>query len=119
MTAIRHLARLRPEQYREALRHLFDVNVPLANRVNDFIDTSRELWNGIKDNFGKKTSALCDERLISCFLTCRYHDKYTFYKKDVYAYACSITGEQYHGRSLHPAGGNHRTFDRLFDSISS
>lgn len=97
ITAIRHLARLRPEQYREALRHLFDESEPLAKRVNDFIDTSRALWDEIKDNFDKNTSALCDERLISCLLTCRYPDKYTFYKNDVYDYVCSITGEHKRG----------------------
>lgn len=97
MTAIRHLARLRPEQYRDALRRLFDESEPLAKRVNDFIDTSRVLWDEIKDNFDKNTSALCDERLISCLLTCRYPDKYTLYKNDVYDYVCSITGEHKRG----------------------
>ena len=37
-------------------------------------------------------SAMCDERLVSCFLTLRFPQKYTFYKNDVYKELCQILG---------------------------
>ena len=35
---------------------------------------------------------MCDERLISCFLTLKYPEKYTFYKSEVYSSLCSLLG---------------------------
>ena len=35
---------------------------------------------------------MCDERLISCFLTLKYPQKYTFYKSDVYSSLCNLLG---------------------------
>ena len=35
---------------------------------------------------------MCDERLISCFLTLRFPQKYTFYKNDVYKELCKLLG---------------------------
>lgn len=94
LTTIRNLAKYQPELYNRALHMLFDEGAPLQLRVNRFIDMSRDLWSEIKGFFNKETKPQCDERLISCLLTCRYPDKYTFYKNDVYSYLCSITGEK-------------------------
>lgn len=35
---------------------------------------------------------MCDERLISCFLTLHNPQKYTFYKSDIYACLCNLIG---------------------------
>lgn len=93
LTAIRHFAEYEPEDYREAFKMLFDEDVDLQQRVDSFISTCRKLWGEkIKKHFGQNTSAMCDERLISCFLTLHDPQKYTFYKSDVYAGLCNIIG---------------------------
>ena len=85
-TAIRHFVEYEPEEYRNAFIGLFDENIDLQERVDKFISDCRELWdNKIKQNFTQKTSAMCDERLISFFLTLMDPTKYTFYKdEDIY-----------------------------------
>lgn len=93
VTAYRNFAKYEPEEYRSAMRSLLDESLDLQQRVDSFISTCKELWDSkIKDNFDNKTSAMCDERLISCFLTLKYPAKYTFYKSDVYVSLCKILG---------------------------
>ena len=93
LTAIRHFAEYEPEDYREAFKDLFDENVDLQQRIDTFTSSCKNLWDGkIKKNFGPNTSAMCDERLISCFLTLHDPQRYTFYKSDVYASLCNLLG---------------------------
>ena len=93
ITAYRNFAKYAPEEYRMALRILFTETVDLQERVDSFTSTCKALWdNKIKSHFEQNTSAMCDERLISCFLTLKYPQKYTFYKSDVYSSLCNILG---------------------------
>ena len=93
LTAIRHFAENEPDDYREAFKGLFDETIDLQQRVDTFTSACIALWNGkIKQKFAKKTSAMCDERLISCFLTFHDPQKYTFYKSDVYGSLCNLLG---------------------------
>mgnify|MGYP003526757034 FL=1 len=93
ITAYRNFAKYAPEEYRKALRMLFTETVDLQERVDSFTSTCKALWdNKIKSHFDQNTSAMCDERLISCFLTLKYPQKYTFYKSDVYSSLCNILG---------------------------
>lgn len=93
ITAYRIFAKYAPEEYRMALRMLFTETVDLQERVDSFTSTCKALWdNKIKSHFEQNTSAMCDERLISCFLTLKYPQKYTFYKSDVYSSLCNILG---------------------------
>ena len=93
VTAYRNFAKYEPEAYRLALKRLFEENVDLQQRTDNFISTCKTLWDTkIKSHFEQKTSAMCDERLISCFLTLKYPQKYTFYKNDVYMNLCKILG---------------------------
>ena len=93
ITAYRNFAKYAPEEYRMALRMLFTETVDLQERVDSFTSTCKALWdNKIKSHFDQNTSAMCDERLISCFLTLKYPQKYTFYKSDVYSSLCNILG---------------------------
>ena len=70
VTAIRNFAKYEPEDYRNAFKGLFDETTDLQQRIDSFTSVCIALWDGkIKKNFTKKTSAMCDERLISCFLT--------------------------------------------------
>ena len=93
VTAIRNFAKYEPEDYREAFKGLYDETTDLQERVNTFTSACIALWDGkIKNNFSKKTRAMCDERLISCFLTLHDPQKYTFYKSNVYDSFCRILG---------------------------
>ena len=93
VTAIRNFAKYEPEDYREAFKGLFDETIDLQQRVDTFTSACIALWDGkIKQKFAKKTSAMCNERLISCFLTLHDPQKYTFYKSDVYGSLCNLVG---------------------------
>ena len=91
ITAIRKFAKYEPEEYRKLFRALFDENILLQERVEKFTERCKTLWdNKIKAKFTSHTSAMCDERLISCFLAFYNPQKYTFYKNDVYKNLCKL-----------------------------
>lgn len=91
ITAIRNFAKYEPEEYRKLFRALFDENILLQERVVNFTESCKTLWDDkIKAKFTKKTNAKCDERLMSCFLAFHNPQKYTFYKNDVYMNLCKL-----------------------------
>lgn len=91
ITAIRNFAKYEPEEYRKLFRALFDENILLQERVENFTESCKTLWDDkIKEKFTNHTSAMCDERLISCFLAFHNPQKYTFYKNDVYKNLCKL-----------------------------
>ncbi len=91
ITAIRNFAKYEPEEYRKLFRALFDESILLQERIEKFTDSCKTLWdNKIKAKFTTHTSAMCDERLISCFLAFHNPQKYTFYKNDVYKNLCKL-----------------------------
>ena len=91
ITAIRNFAKYEPEEYRKLFRALFDENILLQERIEKFTDSCKTLWDSkIKAKFTTHTSAMCDERLISCFLAFYNPQKYTFYKNDVYKNLCKV-----------------------------
>lgn len=91
ITAIRSFAKYEPEEYRKLFKALFDENIFLQERIEKFTDSCKKLWDDkIKARFSKMTRAMCDERLISCFLTLHNPQKYTFYKDDVYKNLCEL-----------------------------
>lgn len=91
ITAIRSFAKYEPEEYRKLFKALFDENISLQERIENFTDSCKTLWDDkIKARFSKMTRAMCDERLISCFLTLHNPQKYTFYKDDVYKNLCEL-----------------------------
>lgn len=93
VTAICHFAGYEAEEYRRAFQRLYDEGVDLQQRVDTFISMCDTLWTEkIKGHFSQNTSAMCDERLISCFLTFYNPQKYTFYKNEVYACLCELLG---------------------------
>ena len=91
ITAIRNFVKYEPEEYTKLIRALFDENTLLQERVENFTESCKTLWDDkIKAKFTNHTSAMCDERLISCFLTFHNPQKYTFYKNDVYKNLCKL-----------------------------
>ena len=93
VTAYRSIAKYEPEEYRRSFRILFTETVDLQERIDTFTSTCKKLWEDkIRNHFEQNTSAMCDERLISSFLTLKYPQKYTFYKSDVYSSLCNLLG---------------------------
>lgn len=93
ITAIRNFVKYEPEEYRKLFIALFDENILLQERIENFTESCKTLWDDkIKAKFTNHTSAMCDERLISCFLTFHNPQKYTFYKNDVYKNLCKLLG---------------------------
>ena len=90
ITAYRNFAKYTPEDYRNALRMLFTETIDLQERVDSFTSTCKALWdNKIKSHFEQNTSAMCDERLISCFLTLKYPQVLCLYIKHGKITICS------------------------------
>lgn len=96
ITAIRNLASYIEKEYKECFIALFDENTDIQKRIDHFIDQCDTLWSKITDKFPGKTSSMCDERLISCFLTFHNPEKYTFYKDSVYKVLCTYMDIQPH-----------------------
>ena len=93
ITAIRNFVKYEPEEYRKLFIALFDENILLQERIENFTESCKTLWDDkIKAKFTNHTSAMCDERLISCFLTFHNPQIYTFYKNDVYKNLCKLLG---------------------------
>ena len=91
ITAIRNFVKYEPEEYRKLFIALFDENILLQERIENFTESCKTLWDDkIKAKFTNHTSAMCDERLISCFLAFHSPQKYTFYKNDVYKNLCKL-----------------------------
>ena len=91
ITAIRNFVKYEPEEYRKLFIALFDENILLQERIENFTESCKTLWDDkIKAKFTSHTSAMCDERLISCFLAFYNPQKYTFYKNDVYKNLCKL-----------------------------
>lgn len=68
------------EQARELFKMLFDENISLNKRIEQFSQDSEEL---VKEYHPDK-GAFQDERTIAVYLTCRYPEKYSFYKYSYY-----------------------------------
>ncbi|MGI8892886.1 MAG: hypothetical protein ACR2GN_05440, partial [Bacteroidia bacterium] len=83
-----HLAKDKPEQFRECLRNLFDENIPLIDRIKDYGENTLKIYREL--NPDKKLSHHQDERTIATLLTFKYPEKYTFYKSSFYQAYCSF-----------------------------
>lgn len=66
--------------------HLFDESKPIDDRINAYKSEMRSL---VPSNFKNCAN---DERTASAFLTCKYPERYTFYKDEVYQVICQYFG---------------------------
>lgn len=83
-----HIAKEKPDEYRRQLKELFDENIPLGERVNNFINGTLQIYRELNDTYGTHH----DERTISAFLTFFDPTKYTFFKDSFYKKYCSVIG---------------------------
>ncbi len=66
--------------------HLFDESKPIDDRIAAFKSEMRSL---VPSNFKNCAN---DERTASALLTCKYPERYTFYKDEVYQVICQYFG---------------------------
>ena len=95
-----------PEKAREMFRDLFDEEKDLHERIVDFKVRAEELF---EKHFPEKNAAQ-NERPISVYLTCRYPEKYTFYKYSYYKEFADLLAED-----IPPAGSRYAHYLTLID----
>ena len=66
--------------------HLFDESKPIDDRITAYKNEMRTL---VPDNFKNCAN---DERTASALLTCKFPERYTFYKDEVYQVICQYFG---------------------------
>lgn len=86
----KELARLKPDEYKEALKYLFDEEISLDERITEFEKRVDKIYYEIFPEGNKKASH--DERTASFFLTLHNPAKYTFYKSSFYTNYCQLLG---------------------------
>lgn len=84
------LLETKPNELEQCVNALFDESRPLDNRVAKYKEDMRSIcpsdWKNRAD----------DERTASSLLTCKYPDKYIFYKDEIYRNTCDYFGYPYH-----------------------
>jgi Cdc6-like AAA superfamily ATPase len=88
-TFIRHVTEYE-EEARELFEMLFDETIPLNERIDRFGSEAEKL---VKRNHPDQ-GAFQDERTIVTYLTCRFPDKYTFYKYSYYKSFVDVLGTE-------------------------
>ena len=100
-TAVRnHLAKDKPEEYRQAFRLLFDEAVPLKDRVSLFQEQILPIYRLVEPLLPHHH----DERTIATFLTFHDPEKYALYKSSFYVKYCKllkITGSKKNEKYIH------------------
>ncbi|WP_162055406.1 McrB family protein [Pontibacter pamirensis] len=89
---IKHLAKDRPEQYRDCFKLLFNEDLPLADRLKRFPAEVLRIYRELQPDSTQSTHH--DERTIATLLTYHNPDKYTFYMDSFYQKYCALVGIQ-------------------------
>lgn len=83
-----HIAKVKPEEYRNAFRNLFNEEINLGERIAIFQDEIDVIYKSI----GQTLHHHHDERSIATFLTFYKPDKYILYKNSFYSRYCKLLG---------------------------
>ncbi|MBV9214964.1 MAG: EVE domain-containing protein, partial [Acidobacteria bacterium] len=86
----KHILTERPEQYRAALRVLFDESIDLPERISQFQQRIESVYREIQPN--KTLGHHHDERTISILLSFKYPGRYAPYKNAFYQEFCALLG---------------------------
>lgn len=89
-TSALHLAKDRPEKYRQIFLQLFNEGTSLEKRMESFDKEARKLFREIITD--KKLHPHHDERTASLFLTYHNPQKYSIYKDSFYRKYCQFLG---------------------------
>jgi len=87
---MKHLAKDRPDKYRECLQALFNEKQALQERITTFDSKVMEVYREVNSEHGHHH----DERTMATLLTYHNPDKYTFYKDSFYKKYCRLIGEK-------------------------
>jgi hypothetical protein len=87
---INHLARERPEPYRQCFNILFDEGSSLTERIQRFTTSTLSIYRELVPEI--KHSHHHDERTIATLLTYHNPSEYTFYKDSYYQKYCKLLG---------------------------
>ncbi|WP_210490340.1 AAA family ATPase [Rufibacter aurantiacus] len=77
-----HIARVFPEETRKNFKMLFDESKSLQQRIDDFRENNRLLYDKIGN---QSLGTHQDERTIATYLTFRYPSNYSFYKSSFFS----------------------------------
>lgn len=86
IAVMHHLLREKPEDVRVLFKNLFDENIALTKRVNDFNEGTLKVYRELD----QRQQHHQDERTISTYLTFYNPEKYTFYKYSFYKKLCEL-----------------------------
>ncbi len=84
------IATRKPEEYKSCFKNLFNEELPLKQRIEEFQTATSDLYQLLEGQH----SSHHDERTISLFLTFHNPEKYTFYKSSYYEQYCKHIGVQ-------------------------
>ena len=83
-----------PEDTRQMFRNLYDENIDLENRFEEFKDKSEELLPKLIEVLSKdKLNTQQDERTLSVYMSFRFPEKYFIYKISFYRNLCDVLKE--------------------------
>lgn len=85
---LNNIANEKPEEYRQALKNLFNEQTPIYERIEKFDKEVLRIYREMGQTLGTHH----DERTISTFLTFHNPEKYTFYKDSFYRKYCQFIG---------------------------
>lgn len=85
-SVFKYLLENKEDELNACVNHLFDESVPLNDRIAAFKKGMKELCPPEWKNFAN------DERTAAALLSCRYPDKYTIFKDELYQIVCGYFG---------------------------
>ncbi len=93
-TVINHIAKERPEEFRNAFKFLFDESIALEKRVSEFPKETMRIYRELEPVLSHHE----DERTISTFLAYYDCNKYPFFKDSFYQNYCKKLGVRAKGK---------------------
>ena len=90
ISVIHHIVKERPEEFREAFKHLFDETIELSERVSYFNEQTLKIYRDIDPT--NTYSHHQDERTMATYLAFHDSSKYAFYKDSFYQKYCKLIG---------------------------
>lgn len=107
-SVLKYLASTKPDEFSTVLNNLFDETKSLNDRIANF---KLEMRSICPEDFH-----ICanDERTAAALLTCKYPEKYTFYKDEVYQLLC-----QYFGFVAQKAGFKYNHFIQIINKFTA
>lgn len=83
---MKSLLETKPAELETVLEHLFDMSKPIDERLADFKSEMRSICPSDWKNCAN------DERTAAAILMCKYPEKYTAYKDEIYQLVCQYFG---------------------------